>query len=74
LLAAARTPPQRSSVQERKDPYDRQGWGVAARSWRVSSVFVGNWSFFAVVLGFTGPSLGLSLGWSIAAAGTPARY
>jgi nucleobase:cation symporter-1, NCS1 family len=38
-------------------------------AWRVSPLFfIGNWSFFTVALGFTGPSLGLSLWWSIAAA------
>jgi purine-cytosine permease-like protein len=27
--------------------------------------FIANWSFFTVALGFTGPTLGLSVGWSI---------
>jgi purine-cytosine permease-like protein len=38
-------------------------------AWRVTPLFfIGNWSFFSVALGFTGPALGLSLWWSILAA------
>jgi NCS1 family nucleobase:cation symporter-1 len=38
-------------------------------AWRVSPLFfIGNWSFFSVALGFTGPALGLSMWWSILAA------
>ena len=38
-------------------------------AWRVSPLFfIGNWSFFTVALGFTGPSLGLTMWWSIVAA------
>ncbi|ORW64087.1 allantoin permease [Mycobacterium saskatchewanense] len=29
--------------------------------------FIANWNFFTVALGFSGPALGLSVGWSIAA-------
>jgi len=37
--------------------------------WRVSPLFfIGNWSFFTVALGFTGPALGLTVGWSILSA------
>lgn len=36
--------------------------------WRVSPLFfIANWSFFTIALGFTGPTLGLSVGWSITA-------
>jgi nucleobase:cation symporter-1, NCS1 family len=35
--------------------------------WRVSPLFfIANWSFFTIALGFTGPALGLSVGWAIA--------
>jgi nucleobase:cation symporter-1, NCS1 family len=38
-------------------------------AWRVSPLFfIGNWSFFTVALGFTGPTLGLSMWWSIVSA------
>lgn len=34
--------------------------------WRVSPLFfIANWSFFTIALGFTGPALGLSVGWAI---------
>ncbi|MCV7225533.1 purine-cytosine permease family protein [Mycolicibacterium komossense] len=34
--------------------------------WKVSPLFfIANWSFFTIALGFTGPSLGLSVGWAI---------
>ncbi|MDV6271546.1 purine-cytosine permease family protein [Rhodococcus globerulus] len=34
--------------------------------WRTSPLFfITNWSFFTIALGFTGPTLGLSVGWSI---------
>jgi purine-cytosine permease-like protein len=34
--------------------------------WRVSPLFfIANWSFFTIALGFTGPSLGLSVGWAV---------
>jgi nucleobase:cation symporter-1, NCS1 family len=37
--------------------------------WRVSPLFfIGNWSFFTVAIGFTGPALGLTVWWSIASA------
>lgn len=36
--------------------------------WRVSPLFfIANWSFFTVALGFTGPALGLSVGWAVLA-------
>jgi nucleobase:cation symporter-1, NCS1 family len=36
--------------------------------WRVSPLFfIANWSFFTIALGFTGPALGLSVGWAILA-------
>jgi nucleobase:cation symporter-1, NCS1 family len=34
--------------------------------WRVSPLFfIANWSFFTIALGFTGPALGLSVGWAV---------
>lgn len=37
-------------------------------AWSVTPFFfVANWSFFTIALGFTGPSMGLSLGWTIVA-------
>ena len=34
--------------------------------WRVSPLFfIANWSFFTIALGFTGPALGLSIGWAV---------
>ena len=64
------------------DPADVRYGGVESRSidwvtpaerhgsaWRVSPLFfIANWSFFTIALGFTGPTLGLSVGWSIVAA------
>lgn len=36
--------------------------------WRVSPLFfIANWSFFTIALGFTGPTLGLSVGWAVLA-------
>ncbi|WP_083166066.1 purine-cytosine permease family protein [Mycobacterium aquaticum] len=36
--------------------------------WRVSPLFfIANWSFFTIALGFTGPALGLSVGWAVLA-------
>ncbi|MDF3336916.1 cytosine permease [Mycolicibacterium septicum] len=44
-------------------PAERHG-----TAWRVSPLFfIANWSFFTIALGFTGPALGLSVGWSITA-------
>ncbi|GAA2604473.1 cytosine permease [Dactylosporangium fulvum] len=37
-------------------------------AWSITPFFfVANWSFFTIALGFTGPSLGLSLGWTLVA-------
>lgn len=37
-------------------------------AWSITPFFfVANWSFFTIALGFTGPSLGLSFGWTIVA-------
>ena len=42
-------------------PAERRG-----SAWRVSPLFfIANWSFFTIALGFTGPALGLSIGWTI---------
>jgi len=58
--------PQRFSAIESRSidwitPGERRGSAV-----RVSPLFfIANWSFFSIALGFTGPSLGLSIGWAI---------
>lgn len=58
--------PQRFSAIESRSidwitPAERRG-----SAWRVSPLFfIANWSFFTIALGFTGPTLGLSIGWSI---------
>ncbi|QEN16808.1 purine-cytosine permease family protein [Mycolicibacterium sp. ELW1] len=65
---SATTPaePQRFSAIESRSidwitPAERGG-----SAWRVSPLFfIANWSFFTIALGFTGPSLGLSIGWAI---------
>ncbi|MFF2299329.1 purine-cytosine permease family protein [Arthrobacter sp. NPDC058127] len=37
-------------------------------AWSITPFFfVANWSFFTIALGFTGPSLGLSFGWTLVA-------
>lgn len=60
------TEPQRFSAIESRSidwitPAERGG-----SAWRVSPLFfIANWSFFTIALGFTGPALGLSIGWAI---------
>jgi len=60
-------PRSRSVIESRSidwiTPEERHG-----SPWRVSPLFfIANWSFFTIALGFTGPALGLSVGWAIAA-------
>jgi NCS1 family nucleobase:cation symporter-1 len=60
-------PTSRSVIESRSidwiTPEERHG-----SPWRVSPLFfIANWSFFTIALGFTGPALGLSVGWAIAA-------
>lgn len=61
------TPPRQGVIESRSidwiTPEERHG-----SPWRQSPLFfIANWSFFTVALGFTGPALGLSVGWAIAA-------
>lgn len=63
------------------DPAEHRTTGIESRSidwitpaerhgtpWRQSPLFfIANWSFFTIALGFTGPALGLSVGWAILA-------
>lgn len=66
--SAADVPVRRySSIESRSidwiTPSERHG-----TPWRVSPLFfIANWSFFTIALGFTGPALGLSVGWAVLA-------
>lgn len=67
-LSAGDVAPRRRRVIESRSidwitPEERHG-----TAWRVSPLFfIANWSFFTVALGFTGPALGLSVGWAVLA-------